>query len=158
MWKTSLVGVAAVLLSTKECQLFENIRIISGLFLYEKIRHIKFQGLKETIPLAGSLYKIYFQNARNANFLVLNAELKMMKMNAFTPQNFVESQLVIRGIPTNFSEQAVKVNLIERMTRRQENLNGTEGVKYNLIPTETVKVSFDGADYLRRLFCSKSVC
>jgi len=30
--------------------------------------------------------------------------------------------------------------------RRQENSNGSEGVKYNLIPTETVKVSFDGAD------------
>jgi len=86
------------------------VRAKSGLFLYEKTRHIKISEFKEIVALSPHLYKTYFKNTKGAKACVNNENLKRMNIVAFIPRNFVELWGIIKGVPAGFSDQEILKN------------------------------------------------
>ncbi|KAJ8685927.1 hypothetical protein QAD02_021720 [Eretmocerus hayati] len=123
-------------------------------FLINKFRNR--DVFDECYPIAANKVCIVAKELRTANEVLRLKEWAMDKKEVFIPNHLMTRQGVIRGVPKEFTEEEIKLNLVaidthfgtipilevRRFTRRTYNQDTGKADK--IVPTETVQISFRG--------------
>lgn len=126
-------------------------------------RFLKNKSTKNIVN--GSLKKIHrnrlvlaFTNYADANSFLENQAIKQINCKAFIPTSSVTRMGVVRGVPTEWSEDEIIKNITVPFgcgnilkVRRINRKNVVEG-KTNYVPVETVVLTFDGQVLPKRIF------
>ncbi|KAI5638299.1 hypothetical protein NE865_09114 [Phthorimaea operculella] len=133
--------------------------IIFGKFIFSlKIKHIKMGGIKK---IGRNRLSIEFDNPLGANDFMKNTALAQSKFKCFIPSYNVTRLGVVKGIPTEFSEEDIIENIIlpygyngkiikaRRLKHRKLDV-ATRTV--SRLDSETVVLTFDGQKSPERVY------
>lgn len=130
----------------------ENQKVRNSLFLYQKIKGLKINGILLIKEIGRTLYRIKFDSASNANnFATMN--LESLGLRPFIPESFVYSFGVIRNIPKELDDEYIRLNIVsdipvisaKRFVSRASSVGGESSPEAGN-PTFSVKIGFFSSD------------